>query len=326
MPGTATGNAIFMAYNPEYTRKMTGADPKDVWLHFNNTFTNVTVPTPEDLCEIVHRGHSICAPHAHVHHPLPKGITCYRHSLNWMPNNMLIVDEDSGHISMADFVKTELGSVTWQTYSTVSSTDEHPRYRAVFRVPDNIRSAAKYQQLLRAIVHKLATVDKCSQDIVKAYAGNPLPSMAYYTIGATLSWDTCRLLVEEHAAAIKREHTVSDHLKEYDNSELTADEIRIILGYIPKQQEYMEWFRIIAAVYNVTGQNDELTIKLIEEWSPGYPGEVRAKLRSLNPIVGAGTLIYAGMQHGYVPPGKRQRQLIRTISALKAQPRRKWQN
>lgn len=89
----------------------------------------------------------------------------------------------------------------------------------------------------------------------------------------------------------------------------SPEEIREALSYIPEQSDYGEcWLPVQMAVHSV--YPDDVGIRLIEEWSPGYEGEVAQKFASFSQVgnsngrVKIGTLFHIAKQHGYV---RRQR-------------------
>jgi hypothetical protein len=93
-----------------------------------------------------------------------------------------------------------------------------------------------------------------------------------------------------------------------------ADEecVRAALAHIPVYQTYDNWLRVLLAVHAIFP--GETGINLIEQWSPGYPGEVARKFRSFaretdGPKVTAATLFYLARQHGYRPPPPRLKKL-----------------
>lgn len=94
-----------------------------------------------------------------------------------------------------------------------------------------------------------------------------------------------------------------------DGSKLPADEqeVRRALGFLPKTGDYnTHWLRALLAVHDAFP--DERGVALIEEWSPGYRGEVARKFRSFDRSAKEGitiaTLFHMAKEHGYQPPAK----------------------
>lgn len=84
------------------------------------------------------------------------------------------------------------------------------------------------------------------------------------------------------------------------------DEVRDALSYIPKQTDYNSgWLRILMGVHSIYPNGTG--IRLIEEWSPGYEGEVEEKFRSFSQngnssgLITIATVFYIARQNGYQP-------------------------
>lgn len=90
---------------------------------------------------------------------------------------------------------------------------------------------------------------------------------------------------------------------------LTTDEaeVRRALKAMPTQGDYnTHWLPVLMAVH--AAFPDQRGIALIEEWSPGYKGEVARKWQSFGNRsengIGIGTLFHMAKQYGYRPPGQ----------------------
>lgn len=82
------------------------------------------------------------------------------------------------------------------------------------------------------------------------------------------------------------------------DSEPNYDLVREALRYIPPVLGYHEWVSICMAVHSAWPGDDG--IALIEEWSPGYEGEVEEKFRSFRGNkTTLGTLFHHANQHGF---------------------------
>ncbi len=82
----------------------------------------------------------------------------------------------------------------------------------------------------------------------------------------------------------------------------TLDELREALRHIPVQTDYEDgWLRVLMAVHSVFP--DERGVQLIEQWSPGYSGEVAVKFASFERTqsngVSIGSLFWLAQQNGY---------------------------
>lgn len=105
---------------------------------------------------------------------------------------------------------------------------------------------------------------------------------------------------------------------EFDNSG-DYELAREALTYIPIEQEYQQWWEILAAVHS--RWPDEYGVDLIERWSPGYPGEVSRIFRGMNPNGGIvlGTLFKRAKEFGFrFPERKRPRTASKGSQAPKS--------
>ena len=93
-----------------------------------------------------------------------------------------------------------------------------------------------------------------------------------------------------------------------ESGNLPADEAEIAraLAVLPPQGDYnTDWLPILMAVHDALP--DERGVTLIEQWSPGYQGEVARKWQSFKHVAGGSkitiaTLFHRAKQFGYEPP------------------------
>lgn len=289
---------VALAANFAFDRKMTNDEPKAEWWRFNNSFTNIEIQRPADLDGIVSKGHSICACHAHVSRPYTNSAgelrhTAYRHSDNWLPSSTLMLDFDNGDTTPQEiFDDPFVASNAWMSYTTTSHSQEHPRFRLVFCTPKPIMRRENFAKALAALAFRYATVDRCSKDVVKAFAGNKKSNYDRILNGRILAIDTLIALIKEHEQAVAAEDALrKERLAHFgdDNEDISFDEVARMLRFIPPHGDYIDWFRTIASVGSALGSGAD-TEALLESWSPGYPGEIHLKLKSLgdSPRIGIG--------------------------------------
>jgi len=88
------------------------------------------------------------------------------------------------------------------------------------------------------------------------------------------------------------------------NNKTNLDEVKKALSYLPVHQSYYDWLRALMAVHDAFPGNDG--VRMIEDWSPGYKGEVERKFRSFERTakdgVTIGTLFHMAKENGYIPP------------------------
>jgi len=101
-------------------------------------------------------------------------------------------------------------------------------------------------------------------------------------------------------------------------------EVSAILDFIPTQQDYNSWLKVLAGVHDA--YPDETGVELCEAWSPGYVGEIEHKFRSFRrgedgKRATFASVIHLAKQHGYVPPKPPSPTMIK-----RARPEAGWRN
>lgn len=180
-------------------------------------------------------------------------------------------------------------------YTSPSHSPEWHRYRIVFCLPEAIRDVGRYREIVSAFITRIGSDESCKSP-VNIFYGNT--DAEIFPFGNVLTPEFVDRAVLWAANIHKEERVASEHI----NGSLTADHVRQMLSHIPVKLEYKDWIRIISGIK--TKFDEDTTIQLVEEWSPGTPGEVRAKLRSGlgDGRVNIGTVIYIAKQYGYKPP------------------------
>jgi len=180
-------------------------------------------------------------------------------------------------------------------YTSPSHTPEWHRYRIVFCLPEPVRDVERYKQIVAAFISRIGADPACKSP-VHIFYGNTKAEV--FPFGNVLSQNFVDGVVLWASNIEEEERVASEHI----NGALTADHVREMLKFLPPKVDYKDWIRIISGLR--TKFDEETTVSLVEEWSPGKPGEVRAKLRSGlgSGRVGIGTVIYICKQYGYKPP------------------------
>jgi hypothetical protein len=128
------------------------------------------------------------------------------------------------------------------------------------------------------------------------FAPNALSSLP--SLATAVSYRSRAINVGQEGS--RQKDSIHRHVSQYDEACVKA-----ALACIPVYQTYDNWLRVLLAVHAIFP--DETGIALIEQWSPGYPGEVARKFRSFakgseGPQVTAATLFYLARQDGYRAP------------------------
>lgn len=97
----------------------------------------------------------------------------------------------------------------------------------------------------------------------------------------------------------KAEHDALHHffaMQKVDN--VTVDQVRELLSFIPPRPDYGDWVRIASAVWAVLPIDEGCM--LLGEWSPAEePGEYEAKWPDRLKEISVGTLFYYAKQNGW---------------------------
>ncbi len=282
-----------------------GEDAK--WGKYNNSFFPCDA-TPNELRGAVLQGRGFCSAHKHEAETwldLDTGeleTNSYRRIANFIGSGFVAFDFDNGDMSVSKLM--DGGGDPWLSmhvavaYSTKRSTPEHPRCRAVIPISEPYTDVNEYRKLCKALHAMYPTADPAMINPVQPWSGNDAPRV-------DVMLDEQNFLPRPTADGIIRQYEEKcaaelAHLRRADPYSGSGNvDYRLMaeaLHAIPRQMNYMDWVKILMAVYSV--MPGEEGIRLIESWSPGKPGEVTAKFRSFQHgvSVGLGTLYhYAGL-------------------------------
>lgn len=299
-----------VAINRRYDCKL--AHDSDQWYDFNNTFVNVELNVAEFI-KAIRQGHPYAPQHAHIHRRIEKSDgtfynSAYRHTLNWLPTNVLSLDFDTeNYKSSFSFLLCDpfISQYASLLYATVSSTPERPRTRVLFVLDQDIQQVANYGLALQMLNASYDTKDATNVDVVKAYAGNKQSDCQVTIIDNILPIEKLILLVDNFTR-MKREQKEAERQRKIESlsSIPSVDTVRDMLRHIPTNLPYAEWRRVVAAVQRSV-PDDETGIILIDEWYPKRkPEEVAQMFRSFGRggSITIGTLRYLATRGGWIDP------------------------
>jgi len=204
-------------------------------------------------------------------------------------------ESDMGTILKLPFIQKQAAVV----YTTQSSTTEEPRTRAIFCMEDWTSDPVWYRIHAKALIAMLGGDMACANPN-RMFHGTGQNGVLVVP-GQILETSVLKAVTDDYAAAC---YQAADVYRKDDRASrlgaVPTDVIAKALNKIPPRIEYRDWLRVLMAVHRMypgaTG------IALVENWSPGYPGEVEQKFRSFRhdtdggPAVGIGTLFHvAGM-------------------------------
>jgi hypothetical protein len=239
---------------------------------------------------LTNRGHPICTADLKVG---PDGFA-RRNSDSFISSSIVGIDVDSGRDSFAAAAKNDyfLRNACF-AYTTPSHTEIHPRYRVIFILETPITNMTEYKALTTALATRFGG-DTNALDAVRLWFGNPdAQTVAWYN---TLSDDEVQKLLS-FEDEVRHEET---KFSAFGARKLTPDDVRMMLKFIPKVQDHIDWKRTVAAVVDALGDTPE-TLQILEEWSPStkpYSQVVKDRLTRVT----TGTLIYlARKNHCPIP-------------------------
>lgn len=217
----------------------------------------------------------------------------WRSLANFLGSQFVAVDMDDETVesSLATILRVRtvqlFGTIA---YTTQSHESERPRSRAIFCVDEPCWDAHTHKRRQRALAWALGG-DMQSTDASRAFYGTGAGGRVEY-LGGTILAEILDDFVAEYDEAMAVEYK--------RGAPFTGDErdMADLLARIDPQPGGHDWVRACLAVYSV--YPDERGIRLIEDWSPGYHGEVAMRWRSFahsaTGKVGVGTLYYLAQQ------------------------------
>ena len=289
---------------PEIIDKASNSEMQ--WL---NNALRPTTGTPHDLMEYLKTGGAFCNAFlsANEHGLATRNNESFIES--WIVAadiDNAVIDKKTGHkrrktagegyYSLDDAMRDEnvAGRAAF-LYTTPSHSDDWHRFRIIWVLPEPIRDQTEYKRLVRAFIEQFDS-DRQTSAASQIFYGSRNGSFQWF--GNTLDRYQLRIYAERS----EQVHTEQREFVVKATRDLTERDVREMLQVIPPHQDYIDWIKIISAVTAIVGP--QAAEKIIEEWSPGYDGEVRYKIARRLEKVGAGTLIYYAKRNGWTaPPG-----------------------
>lgn len=191
-------------------------------------------------------------------------------------------------------------------YYTPSNNPPAYKSRVVFLFDNPIKTVADYEAIQNAFSWWYPHSDKSTAEAARFFYGSK---------GAEpkQNWSILPLVSAKEIVKQWQEATHQELSKEtssrpvipfgyhHNGDDIEEEDIREMLSHIPAWGHYDDWLRVCMAVHSV--YPDYRGIRLIEEWSPGQPGEVTSKFnsfkRSDGGLVGIGSLITMAQNNGY---------------------------
>lgn len=252
----------------------------------------------DEFINILKEGHAFLS----IHLQKKYGGKYKRNNDNFKQAELIVIDIDNqdknknklsledGYISLTDIVNDDfIKNHSYLVYTTFNHKEDWNRFRIIFRLPEKITDKESFRQIASCFVNKYKC-DPASATAVQCWFGNTRAKT--YSFGKTISKNE----LERNISMYKEINSLND-----DNYSkpgmITESEVRKMLTFIPKHQDYMDWLRCINAIGNTFDLNTAISI--INEWSPGKDGEIEYKLKNRLRDISIGTLIHIAKYYGY---------------------------
>lgn len=201
--------------------------------------------------------------------------------------------ESEGYLSLDNVTSNNwIKNNAFLIYTTASHHADWNRFRILFHLPTTYTSAEEYRAVVSAFIKKFGSDSQCVA-VSQPFYGNS--EALVFPYGQTINADDVARTLAEYSGTRREERKASKEL-----GEVAANDIREMLSFVPKHLAYIDWVKIISSVASAV--DAETAEQLIEEWSPGSPGEVAYKIANRLQNVTIGTLIYKAREGGWLPP------------------------
>src|SRR5690606_31501451 len=130
------------------------------------------------------------------------------------------------------------------------------KFRIVFILEELLTNIETYSNVITYLVNQFGA-DKACKSAERMFFGNLDAEVEI--LGNILGIDT----IMDISNQINEIKTIEN---EFNKNRISENIVKEMLGYIPKQLDYMDWFAIISAVGNTFDEN--IACKLVDEWSP----------------------------------------------------------
>lgn len=261
--------------------------------------------TPNELFDhLAVKGHPICCAALKTN----KEGHARRGLASFVSSQVFGVDVDHGEIAFESLRDDPyLAKNALFAYTTPSHTEEHPRFRIIFVLPQPITNPDHYKKLVVEIGDRYRG-DKNARDAVRLWFGSPNAQTIWW--GKTLDAQEMEaiLLDDTETKAADVQH------KAMATRSFTLDELAHLLRFLPAQQDHIDWKRAIAGIFNEFGANHEV-FAMLDAWSPcdrGYAKEYHYRLQR----VSIGTTIWLAQKNGYQVPKDMLREAPKTAEEI----------
>jgi hypothetical protein len=284
---TTTASYKIAVSKMSFNRKIPPADP--IWPKFNASFENVELE-PQALLDTIYYGFPITT--WHKDH--------WRDSKNYLCGQHLGLDFDHGNVTLDSLLKDPfITKYSSFIYTTMSSTDENPRCRAIFLIDQPIMQSVNYAMAASSLLWAFGDADRSCRDSVRFWYGSL--ECKFEWIGETLPLEVVKKMIDNYkdsGITEKRKSIRSDYQAPVEMQEV-ADALKLI---DPWKIEYDQWLAILMAIHSTFGEGGYM---LAESWGQGKGDEIDRKWKSFKAsgnttgAVGVGTIFGIAKQFGW---------------------------
>ncbi len=263
------------------------------WVALSAQLSPVEMVSDDIINHLVGHGWPICCADLHVDQ---KTGFAKRNGDAFKSAQIVGVDVDNGKHSFDDIeADPYFRKYASFAYTTASHTAENPRYRVMFITEEPIRNAKDYKAITTALAERFGG-DTNARDAVRIWFG--AKNAQIHVWGNILTMDQIADMTDGHEEARDLEIAFNA----FGGTKPNVDQIRAMLRVIPKQQDHIQWKKVVAAVAHALG-DDKMAAQLLEEWSPMSGGLTYADvLKNKLTRVTTATLYYYAKLHGYEVP------------------------
>lgn len=252
--------------------------PRQQWAQFHSQWEPEQM-TARELAESVYRGFSFA--------PIFDGRKTKSHFIEaWH----MALDFDCGddRARFDNLMADDL--IDWFSsflYYTPSSSPPAYKARAVFVFDRPVQSVDEYEDILKAFAWRFPDSDQSTTDAARFFYGSQrrelLPNWSI------LPLDSAAEIVRQWKDARPVASVVEQVNRPVIATTDLEGQIASALAYIPGRLDYREWLTILMAVHSA--MPNQRGISLVENWSPGYPGEIEDKFSSFDRAASGGVTI-----------------------------------
>jgi len=265
--------------------------------------------TIERLTKAVHKGYCLNAANL---------MDDYRKDENFIESEIIILDFDSGITIEEAIANPFVARHCFYGYTSCTHTEEHHKFRLLFKLPYNITDGELYKRVQREVGQQIGNFDKIATSCTNLFFGNTnaidiVNNHAALHIEESLIESVIAQMAienEERDRKIKESEAIREKRRQWLLSQGVADDtdslVEIALSYIPQRIEgagtYGDARDVTWALTAHYGAN--IAGAMMEKHSPSHgkwnPAKIANQFKAGK--IGLGTLFHLAKKHGFKFP------------------------